>query len=107
MSAVMEGGDTRASNIQLSLMEESELWKQIERTGSPKVERYEPKIPFTAIPRATFQAPEPFDVICLARSPSFTPRESDALFDLIRASFIDETFFGHGEGTSSPRVTLG
>jgi len=32
----------------------------------------------------------PFDVVCLARSPAYTPAESDALFDEIRDLFIDE-----------------
>jgi hypothetical protein len=39
------------------------------------------------------EAPEGFDVICLARSPDFTPAELDPLFDEIRERFIDEEGF--------------
>jgi hypothetical protein len=37
-----------------------------------------------------FEAEEPDDIVCLARSPEFTPAESDALFDSIREGFIHE-----------------
>jgi hypothetical protein len=37
-----------------------------------------------------FQATEPFDVICLARSPAFTPEAADVIYDAIRRGFVDE-----------------
>jgi hypothetical protein len=40
-----------------------------------------------------FEATEPFDVICLARSPDYTPAELDPLFDVIRERFVDASAF--------------
>jgi hypothetical protein len=37
-----------------------------------------------------YEASEPFDLICLARSPSFTPAAADVVYDEIRRRFIDE-----------------
>lgn len=79
MVTVMEGLDTRASHIQLAAMEQSEIRKAIDRCGTPQVLHYEPRLPFRTLSWVDFQSPDPFDVICLARSPSFTPPESDAL----------------------------
>ena len=40
--------------------------------------------------RSEYEATEPFDLICLARSPSYTPEAADAVYDEIRSRFIDE-----------------
>ena len=50
----------------------------------------EPAVPFRAIPWAQYTAPAPFDVICLARSPEYSPATCDVVFDAIRERFIDE-----------------
>jgi hypothetical protein len=49
----------------------------------------------------TFRATEPFDVICLVRSPGFTPEAADAIYDEIRGRFIDETVIA-GSPCSTP-----
>jgi hypothetical protein len=92
-----EAGFTgRAKSIELPAVNK----KQLQRIRSPladealEVEFLEPKVPFAWAPSTTFAAAEPYDVICLARSPGFTPVESDELFDEIRERFIDETAFG-------------
>jgi len=54
------------------------------------VVRRDPKVPFVAVPHERFMATQPFDFICLTRSPAFTPAESDELFQEIRDLFIDE-----------------
>lgn len=54
----------------------------------------EPAVPFTATHFEEFQAREPYDVVCLTRSPRYSPAEADELFDLIRRAFIDEHRFG-------------
>jgi hypothetical protein len=50
----------------------------------------EPPVPFDWLLWHEYEATEPFDLICLARSPSFTPAAADALYDEIRSRFIDE-----------------
>jgi hypothetical protein len=95
MPWVMEGFTSRADNIELAAMEEDELWK-IDSPTPPTVDQFEPKVPFRWSPWSRFRAAERYDVVCLTRSPAFTPPELDPMFDLIRASYIDETFFGLG-----------
>ena len=78
-----------ASHIELPLIAAADLTK-IDAIDRPRPLNYEPKIPFGWESCDKFLAPEPFDAICLARSPAFTPPESDGLFDEIRNRFIDE-----------------
>ncbi len=37
-----------------------------------------------------FRATEPFDLVCIARSPAFTPASADAIYDEIRGRYIEE-----------------
>ena len=94
MSYHLEGFDRGASNIQLKAMRKSEIDRLhgllAARTGEIKVDRHEPLVPFHHGSWRDFQAEHPFDAICLARSPGFTPPAADAVFDAIRDSFIEE-----------------
>lgn len=58
-----------------------------------EVEHFEPPIPFQVSGYGPFRARAPFDVVCLTRSPAFTPAEADPIFDVIRSRFIDESVF--------------
>lgn len=50
----------------------------------------EPLVPFEWPPWPLFRAEEPFDFICLARSPGFTPTTADVVYDAICERYIDE-----------------
>lgn len=89
MWLVMEGFDSDASNIQLAAMTEGNLNDALYHRPFT-VKRLEPKVRFGYVPWAQFEATEAFDVICLARSPEYTPPESDTLLDAIRERFIEE-----------------
>lgn len=54
------------------------------------VAEWEPPVPFAAVHRDEFRAAEPYDAVCLTRSPEYSPPEADELFDMIRRNFIDE-----------------
>jgi hypothetical protein len=54
------------------------------------VEGVEPEVPLEHMAWETFEASAPFDLICLARSPDYTPVELDPLFDEIRDRLIEE-----------------
>jgi hypothetical protein len=54
----------------------------------------EPEVPLQHMSWGDFEAQAPFDVICLARSPDYTPVELDPLFDEIRERFVDEGALG-------------
>jgi len=89
MVCVMEGFNTRADNIQLAGLTREQLDNALYQRAW-EAEHLEPKVPFEAVPWARFESPGPPDFISLARSPGFTPSESDALYGLIRERFVDE-----------------
>jgi hypothetical protein len=47
-------------------------------------------VAFQALSWRQYGATGPFDLVCLSRSPEYTPATCDALFDAIRERFIDE-----------------
>jgi hypothetical protein len=86
----MEGFDPRAEHLQLAAVESPELDKVIWRGAArPVVHRFEPRVPFHAVPCQEFTSEEQYDFVCLARSPAYTPAEADGLFDELRTRFID------------------
>ena len=88
-SYLMEGYRWDAPNVQLTALTSA----QVERLWMLKQAvpaHVDPPVPFRQLGWAQFTASEPYDFICLARSPEFTPPTSDALFDEIRERFIDE-----------------
>lgn len=56
----------------------------------PTPAHLEPPFPFRTISWLDYRAEQPFDFVCLTRSPDYTPASSDPLFDVIRERFIDE-----------------
>jgi hypothetical protein len=88
MFFLMQGFDMQADHLQVVGTRED----FIGRVGGPKViEHRDPAVPFATRVRREYQAPEPFDVVCLTRSPEYTPVEADPIFDAIAERFIDET----------------
>lgn len=93
MTYHLEGFDPNASCIQLKAMRKPEIEKLLGllvRGEGIQVDRLEPAIPFAHLNWRNFEADQPFDFICLARSPSYTPAEADVIFDEIRHRFIEE-----------------
>jgi hypothetical protein len=97
MTYHLEGFDPEASNIELKAMEQSEienLLGLLARKDRPiKVDRREPRVPFRHGSWRDFHAERPFDLVCLARSPTYTPPGADAIFDAIRERFVDTSAF--------------
>ncbi|MCW2980753.1 MAG: hypothetical protein JWO14_2480 [Solirubrobacterales bacterium] len=95
MTYHLEDFDPEASNIELKAMPRDEIEKLfglLARRGEPpRVDRREPKVPFRHGSFRDFRADRPFDLICLARSRTYTPRGADAIFDVVRERFIDES----------------
>jgi hypothetical protein len=95
---LMEDFALKASAIQLKAVAPDEYDKVVLGYGwgerrNPTVTNLEPPVPFRRIPWRDFHADAPFDVICLACSPDYTPPEANEIFDEIRKRFIDETSF--------------
>lgn len=88
----MENFDLDASNLELNAMTREQLERRL-HDQEYTIASVEPKVPLRHMSWGEFTASEPFDVICLARSPDYTPAELDPLFDEIREQFVDETAF--------------
>jgi hypothetical protein len=86
-----EGFDLDAQRLQLvGIHSIEELRENLLTPENLKVDHREPAIPLRSLRWDEFHADQPFDFICLARSPPFTPAESDSIFDAIREHFIEE-----------------
>lgn len=91
MGFLMQDFDIRADHLQVVGTRE-ESW--IGRWGHPKViDHRDPPVPFTTNVWREYQASEPFDIVCLTRSPEYTPAEADPISDAIAERFIDEAAF--------------
>lgn len=86
----MEDFDLQSTNIELKAVRAEDLRRAV-GPRRPEVVRREPQVPFAQIRWDSFTADEPFDAVFLARSPAFTPESADAVFEAIRAEFMDET----------------
>lgn len=59
--------------------------------ATPRViDRRDSPVPFTVNTWREFHASKPFDIVCLTRSPQYTPAAADPIFDAIRERFINE-----------------
>lgn len=56
----------------------------------PEPVQLEPPVPLKEVRAEDYLAPAGFDFIFLARSPEYTPEESDVIFDEIGARYIDQ-----------------
>lgn len=101
MPCIMKGFDADSGAIQLAGIPPEEL-AALFSSREPAVAFLEPEVPFAWVHCSDYQAAHAFDVICLTRSPGFTPPEADALFEEIRERFIDEAFFNDASAGGAP-----
>jgi hypothetical protein len=89
---VMQGFDHEATHLQLAPMTTEELHQTLMRMSEDKVQPAtgEPPVPYRSTRWEDFHADAGFDFVCLTRSPPYTPPTADALFEVIRSSFIQE-----------------
>jgi hypothetical protein len=87
-SSVMKDFDTQADFLQVVATREK-FWEL--GRGRPKtLDQVDPPVPFATRVWREYHAAEPFDIVCLTRSPEYTPATSDPIFDAIAERFIDE-----------------
>jgi hypothetical protein len=86
---VMQGFQHDADQIQLAALTQRQM-EDFAFVRHTEPVRLEPPVPFRAIPWAQYSATGSFDLICLARSPEYTPASCDDIFDASRECFIDE-----------------
>lgn len=87
----MRDCDNDADSVELKAMSRDEMERWLHNREEPRWARNEPRVPFRQLRWDQFTADEPYDAVCLCRSPGFTPASSDELFELIRERFIDES----------------
>ena len=90
MPYLMEGFDPRAATIRMPALTRSQIDELLFNRDRPQPQRLEPPVPFQALPWCQYHATAPFDIVCLARSPEYTPASADPLFDAIRGRFIED-----------------
>lgn len=88
MGVLMKDFDREAEYVQVVGTRER-FW-EFGRTRPKVIDHRDPPVPFTTNVWREYQAWEPFDIVCLTRSPQYTPAEADPIFDAIRERFIDE-----------------
>jgi len=87
---VFEDFDLSTRTIRLPTLAPPNLREDLGSTDRLRPLALEPPVPFDWSLWHEYEATEPFDLICLARSPSYTPEAADAVYDEIRSRFIDE-----------------
>jgi hypothetical protein len=87
---LFEDFDPDTRTIRLPALDADNLRENLLSTDQLRPLALEPPVRFSWEAIHRFQAPEPFDLVCLARSPGFTPETADALYAEIRARFIEK-----------------
>jgi hypothetical protein len=86
---LMQNFDPSADHIELKAIRSDDVTAML-HGRVPEVIHREPVVTLRSVPYRQFQADGPYDMICLARSPTYTPQSADAIYDEIRRRFISE-----------------
>lgn len=87
---VMQGFTQGADRIQLAAMGKQELNKVVPYLKSPpRIDHLEPEVSYRSCAAGDFEAEAPYDFVCLTRSPPYTPRTADPLYEQIIDAFIE------------------
>jgi hypothetical protein len=99
MRVLMQDFDMQADHLQVVGTRE-EAWRW---AGSRPavIDHRDPPVPFATKVSREYQAAGPFDLVCLTRSPQYTPAEADPIFDVIVERFIDEDAYVRTSGTTT------
>lgn len=90
LAYLFEAFDPDTRTIRLALLDRKNLCESLLTVDQLLPLALEPPVPFSWELIHQLRAPAPFDFVCVARSPGFTPATADVLYDEIRARFIDE-----------------
>lgn len=91
---VMQDFDVGATQLQLKAVK-AEAFDVLTMVhdGHLPVAHLEPPVQFASMQWRAFKSDEAYDVVCLSKSPGFTPPGADNVFEEIKGSFIDESAF--------------
>jgi hypothetical protein len=91
---LFENFDLDSGTLRLPLLERQNLQENLLNIEQLRPLTLEPPVPFNWETIETYRATEPFDLVCIARSPGFTPKTADALYEKVRETFIGELPLG-------------
>src|SRR5579875_2152894 len=81
---LFENFDLDSRTLRLPLLEPENLRDNLLNVDQLHPLDLEPPVPFSWETIGSYRAAAPFDFVCLARSPGFTPATADVLYDVIR-----------------------
>ena len=84
----LEDNDPEAMNIQLKAVAEGEINRRFFQLNRVEVLAHEPLVPYREVLWSNFQTGEPFDFICLCRSPDYAPASADEIYEEVRRRFV-------------------
>ncbi len=87
----MQGFDRGADRVQLAAMTEPAFrdWNFGLGEGQPAISHLEPSVDYRSGRWEQFQADQPYDLVCLTRSPLYAPATADPLYEAIATTFIE------------------
>jgi hypothetical protein len=93
LSCVMEGFDRAGDRVQLVAMTEMAFrnWNFGLSGCQPVISHYEPAVDYRSGRWEQFYIEQPYDLVCLTRSPRYTPSTADPLYEAIATAFIEPT----------------
>jgi hypothetical protein len=84
----VEHGPGRKDLVRLPHLWPDDIDHLLYRHGRPSPTCFEPAVGFRSTRTEHFRAADGYDIVCLTRSPDYTPPTADALYDAIRNVFI-------------------
>ncbi|MGH3849466.1 MAG: hypothetical protein ACRDRT_07170, partial [Pseudonocardiaceae bacterium] len=84
----LENNDPEARNIQLKAVPKGEISRRHFELDRVEIVAREPLVPYREVLWSDFQTVEPYDFICLCRSPDYAPTSADAIYDEVQRRFV-------------------
>lgn len=79
-----------APNIQLPALTEADAQKMLHfKWDDIDASRLEPPVSFQRVLFTDFEATDPYDLVCITRSPQYAPPKADVVYDRIIENFIE------------------
>jgi hypothetical protein len=87
----MQGFDRSADHVQLAAMTESAFrnWNFGLSGRQSSVSHLEPSVGYRSGRWEQFRSEQPYDLVCLTRSPLYTPAAADPLYAAIASTFVE------------------
>jgi hypothetical protein len=87
---LFKDSDLWSRTFELPTLERHNLLDNLTNTERLRPLALEPHVPYSWTVCREFRTTEPFDLVCIARSPAYTPAAADAIYEEIRSRYIDE-----------------